>query len=47
MLKLVVVAIGLALGLLATAAYACDDAAYNTVKTPPPQVQVTPPDSQT
>lgn len=45
MLRLVAVVIaGLALGLLATAVYACNDSAYNA---PPPQVQVPPPDSQT
>jgi hypothetical protein len=48
MRTLVAVVIGLALGLLATAAHACNDPAYDTLKTPAPQVQTPPPaDSQT
>ncbi len=47
MRTLVAVVIGLALGLLTTAAFACNDPAYDTLKTPPPQVQVPPPDAQT
>jgi xanthine/uracil permease len=47
MLKLMAVVIGLVLGLLATAAYACNDPVDTTVKTPSPQVQLPPPDTQT
>ena len=47
MLKLVAVVIGVALGLVATAAYACNDPAYDTLKTPAPQVQTPPVDGQT
>lgn len=47
MRTLVAVLIGLALGLLTTAAYACSDPAYDTLKTPPPQVQLPPQDAQT
>ena len=47
MRKLVAVVIGLALWFVATAAYACNDPAYDTLKTPAPQVQTPPVDGQT
>ncbi len=47
MLRAIAVVIaGLVLGVLTTAALACDDSA-STPRTPPPQVQVPPPGSQT
>lgn len=47
MRTLMAVLIGLVLGLATTAAYACNDGAYETLKTPPPQVQLPPQDAQT
>ncbi len=47
MRTLLAVLIGLALGLSTTLAFACNDPAYDTHMTPPPQVQLPPQDSQT